>query len=58
MVQLQQGMTAQGHLAARNILDSFQDVSHFNGVRKALGKILLPLSLSNASGLFLLWCEN
>ena len=48
----------QGHVAARKVLDLFEDVSHFKGVRKAPEKIPLPLSLSNASGLFLLWCEN
>lgn len=44
--------------AAKDVLDLFQDVSHLKGVREAPEKIPLPLSLSNASGLFLLRCEN
>lgn len=52
------GSDSTGTSAARNIFDLFQDVSHLKGVRKAPEKTLLPLSLSNASGLFLLRCEN
>lgn len=52
------GNDSTGTSAARNVFDLFQDVSHLKGVRKAPEKTLLPLSLSNASGLFLLRCEN